>query len=663
MDAGMSTTKVTQLNVQAEWALKGKEPTDAGYRLLNSSRQVLSADNFEQALERYSPGTLETLPQVTVSWLEDKSGHRDHPSGAPVGRSYVAVAIHDQSPPGVVDAAGREFVMTSYYCVDYRSLRERNVSYMSMYEGFKDVGLYGRPHGYIKTGLGATQPMPPEYTLTFQAAGLLLTDKPVCILGADDAPIEQRLTFIDEVASLLPYGMRSRLSASTWTSSTYKKHNFRLFFSSVERDADDFHLFWGASLVSTGLAIADTYIGWLSQNTARKVLRLAADRQEMGFGIEQVQAMLARVGVYRDQRTVPAMPVPAVPVPAVPPRPQVATPDYATPVPPESADHLLAEITNWLVSTQPDVVERFIPRLRKLIRDDLADTDRERYQQIISQHKLLREDLKINRDIRAELYRTLLRLAYGVPINYVSYCAIERSLGNDWAVHEPLARAIYEVGAHEVVQLLALGSIGQKPLNDSLRKRELRPKRLVDIITNPNLQEDHRQFLCDVALRYLEERPQRFSPEEIEAAFAPAGFLADILFQVYRQDPQTEFSMLNRVLQIIYGHKLNRETVVAILGDGNFEHTSAFYAVLLELADDYCADDIIWSGFNTLLLNRGFSPDTQYQLTRKLAAYRPADLDPEGSGKSRRKFKSMFTGAGRKPERGAEVQDARISGE
>ncbi len=618
MSIGPAAAKDDHVEVLAEWALKSKEPTDVGYRLLNTSREVLSADNFEAALDRYSPGTMETLPQVTINWLVGKPERLDQPDTVPVGQSYVGIAIHAKPSSVTLDATGREFVETSYYCVDFRSLRERSISYRSMYEGFKDFDLHGRRHGHIKASLGVAQPMPPEYSLVYQAAGLLLANKSVCILGADDASIDQRLRFIDEVASLLPYGMRSRLSASTWTSSTYKRHNFRLFFSSVERNADDFHLVWGESLVSTGLAIPDAYIVWLAQNPERKVRRLAEDRLEMGFGIEQIAAMFVRLGVLRALRAVPVADQTVAP-----------SPSYETPTPPEAADHLLNEISKWLASPHPDAVERFIPQLRLHIRDDLADSDREHYRQIIDQHKLLREDLKINRDLRAELYRTLLRLAYGVPINYVSYCALERSQDNDLKIHEPLAQAIYEVGAHQIVQLLVLGSIGTKWLDDSLRRKELRPKRLVEIITNPNLQVHHRQYLCDVALRYLEERPQRFDPDGLEAAFASVNYLADILFQIYRQDPQYELSMVKRVLQLVHGTNLDRATICKILDNCVSEPTCVFYAALLELAAEGQTEEVVWEGFCTFLMSRGFHPSTQDNLARILAADWPADPEDD----------------------------------
>jgi hypothetical protein len=67
-------------------------------------------------------------------------------------------------------------------------------------------------------------------------AALLLTGKPVCITGAGRVSILDRLRFVDAVMSMLPYGMRSQMSASTWTNLTAAKHNFRLYFSDVPRD-------------------------------------------------------------------------------------------------------------------------------------------------------------------------------------------------------------------------------------------------------------------------------------------------------------------------------------------------------------------------------------------------------------------------------------------
>jgi hypothetical protein len=74
--------------------------------------------------------------------------------------------------------------------------------------------------------------------LVQQVAAVLLTGGPVCVLGAEKTSAAERLTFIDAVMALLPYGFRTRMTAATWVRATHRDHRFRLFFSDVKRDAN-----------------------------------------------------------------------------------------------------------------------------------------------------------------------------------------------------------------------------------------------------------------------------------------------------------------------------------------------------------------------------------------------------------------------------------------
>ena len=88
-------------------------------------------------------------------------------------------------------------------------------------------------------------PLPgPRRLLAMRVAALLLTSRGVCVLGADDADAGERLEFLDDVMSLLPYGMRSRLAGATWASSTAYDLNLRLFFADARRRGNDHVVFW-----------------------------------------------------------------------------------------------------------------------------------------------------------------------------------------------------------------------------------------------------------------------------------------------------------------------------------------------------------------------------------------------------------------------------------
>ena len=115
----------------------------------------------------------------------------------------------------------------------------------------------------------------PDDELAARTAALLLTGNPVCILDADRVSLTDRLEFIDSVMSLLPYGMWSRMSASTWTSSTYQGHKFRLFFSNAPRQINeqDHVVIWGHPERSPGRLPMDMRLpirrGWKTGSRRR----------------------------------------------------------------------------------------------------------------------------------------------------------------------------------------------------------------------------------------------------------------------------------------------------------------------------------------------------------------------------------------------------------
>jgi hypothetical protein len=262
------------LRVRAQWALWGKEGPGVGYHLLGCSTGPVTPENFSQLLTRYSPGTLESLPQVTLSWFRH----------GPEPEHYLGIAIHHTgAPPQASPGSAGDVALTSYFCLPF----SESASYAAMFERFRAIALPAEPGPPVSAELDATGPRPPGRgdDLALRAAALLLTGMPVCVLGADQAGLAERLGFLDTAAALLPAGLRRQLSAATWTSSNFAEHRFRLFFASAPRAGrDDVIVRWDAPEPGPRPGTwAAGYLSWLRAGPARRARLLAAQRQPLSF--------------------------------------------------------------------------------------------------------------------------------------------------------------------------------------------------------------------------------------------------------------------------------------------------------------------------------------------------------------------------------------------
>ncbi|MEV7008581.1 hypothetical protein [Streptosporangium sp. NPDC051022] len=208
------------------WALHGKVPLSrAEYGVIGSSRGVFSPENFETLLGRFTPGTppatrqgTEALPWITVNYVPRN------------GDPYLGVALHEWSDQ--VDGTNRDIARISYFCVPYRQLRDQPVSYAELFRALGDVRLpwpetQSQADELRGTGRELVLHVAPldaevmaEEVRGFgrgrvTAAAALLLDGPVTIVQCD-LSAQHRLRFLDAVASLLPYGLRTAYSAATW---------------------------------------------------------------------------------------------------------------------------------------------------------------------------------------------------------------------------------------------------------------------------------------------------------------------------------------------------------------------------------------------------------------------------------------------------------------
>ena len=167
------------VSVTAQWARWGMDPGQhAGYHLLACSRGRIAPRNFEEILARFSPGSLDTLPQVTVSFVR----------GEEADNRYLGMSIHEAELGGR-DRLGQDVTVTRYFCLPYQEAASGAPSYLAMYEALRDVRAPAADVSPHRVELAATAAgAAVDLERVAPVAALLLTGNPVCIVGALGQP-------------------------------------------------------------------------------------------------------------------------------------------------------------------------------------------------------------------------------------------------------------------------------------------------------------------------------------------------------------------------------------------------------------------------------------------------------------------------------------------
>jgi hypothetical protein len=582
------------LSITAEWALLGKKDGESGYRVLECSNGTLGEQNFRDVLTRYSPGTLKLadLPQVVISWLEGDEERR-----------YIAIAIYYRPEDGRVDLGGREFMLTNYFCVPYEAMTAGAVSYLTMYKELYGVDLPKSPPVPIPIRL--TTPsgelVANNIQLGMNVAALLLTSRPVCILGADDVNLVGRLTFIDSVASLLPYGMRTRLSASTWTSPLYRTHKLRLFFSSADRGAvrPDNVVHWGRPEdIRIDHAYSLEYLR-LQNSGALYSARLAAYTRSTAFQDRDVARMLKDLGR---------------PAPQPVPRPQTARAEQrgraepttriqqlraagraAAPEMPSAIENIddmrnIEEIFHScalaLAHGDEVLLESAIGQLQLMVYDRTSLV-RRLIGELISEHKLLhRPPISIDESLLCQFYVVLLRLGFNQTVFYESYRKLEASAGysDGEQLHPPLARALLNVPLQGPVRLLVFHSLSHEEMQLALREMPVPPDESVAMMSNDSLAPVYADIVCGLAIRNLDIVGKAGKADR--ASFAAAldnKNLVSVLQERYADRPEYLMHLLAGIFQFVSAGKLDRSAAIGILRQVTGAPTVALLGAILRV--------------------------------------------------------------------------------
>ncbi|TDD89837.1 hypothetical protein [Actinomadura rubrisoli] len=278
------------VQVTAGWALFGKRPGSSDdYGVLNSSREPFTQAGFTRIIRRYGLGTPPAhrtgegaLPWVTISWVGEAPDR------------YLGMSIEDWTEHR--DGSGRPVAFTKYICVPYQEVEAAPVSYTALYRELLrlDLPMDGAPGERVTL-------VTPEYSPADLARDIdrfdrqkvmrtaaLLLDGRVDVVHAGEATLLDRLTFLDAVAALLPYGYRADFTGATWAAGAAGK--IRLAFTRRARDGAR-EVSWRGPAEATPLSkTASGYLRLLNELLMRNrdlawlVGYLAADSEPRDFG-------------------------------------------------------------------------------------------------------------------------------------------------------------------------------------------------------------------------------------------------------------------------------------------------------------------------------------------------------------------------------------------
>ncbi|MFH9979146.1 hypothetical protein ACH4ND_07795 [Streptomyces sp. NPDC017179] len=203
----------------ADWAVWGKEPhTSSGYGVLVAHPPGRSAE-FNAAVHHWSPGTPEPgdpLPWITMGCARGVDGAR-----------AVGVFLLDRTDD--VDGSNRAIYRITHFAVPYAEVGAAGVGWCALARaahaaaaclpGTGPAELAFREEDQLVTDVSWITPSVSERTRWLAAAAAHLLDGPVAVTGDRHHEPFQLLRVLDSVAALLPFGMRSTLSAASSTSS------------------------------------------------------------------------------------------------------------------------------------------------------------------------------------------------------------------------------------------------------------------------------------------------------------------------------------------------------------------------------------------------------------------------------------------------------------
>jgi hypothetical protein len=582
--------------VTAEWALWGKETSETAYHVLRCSDGVFSRDDFREVITRYASGVRDRLPQYTVCWIPSAQGHH----------AYLGVAIHELADPDPARSGGRSRIVggreveyVRLFCVLYSEMAKFAVSYPNLVElvtGYQlPVGNASPIRIELRAASGRHRTIAAQFrVLAENVAALLLTTRPVCVLGAEGTTAEDRLRFIELVMSLLPYGLRSRLSASTWASSTAQDLKLRLFFANAPRDdGKTSHVTWGQPEpphLSGEYEAVRLYLEWLRRTGSGAAPALAGMTEPpMRFTRENVYWLVDHLPTDR------------------------------------SVTETLEELAQNLRTADQAAIWTGVERLtRHLTSQDgrFKAIDREACRQVIVRRGMLKRHPALSQDTKEGLYSALLQLAFDTPFTYASYCEVERVVGGP--PRGTLRKVLLQLKFSSFMPLLlaarAEPTFRDDDLAAALAQVHVPPTEPIDEVAQltGKIRPEHRAVAYDFAANYL--RSARDAWSELKER----GYLAETLNDLFPRDLEAQRTRLMETLRFMYGGPLSQSQIDDLFSDSRLHLTGAFEQAVLSMAASRGAGrEIARQAAFARLSNAGFEDEALLLTEGTTERYRP----------------------------------------
>jgi hypothetical protein len=237
----------------------------------------------------------------------------------------------------------------------------------------------------------------------------------------------------------------------------------------------------------------------------------------------------------------------------------------------KSVAETLAELAGQLRAPDQAAVSAIVKRLKRYLASPQPPADRAIHRSLILKHGLFREHAGIHGNVKASVYRTLLRLGFESPLSYAGYCEIEDSVGGQlsWTLRQVLLGSRTYVLPYLTMALAGPG-VGYQQLRDALVTQDVGAVRVLGLLEEEMeaIRPQHRKDLLDFTLWYLWNpadlgvQPQ--AAENPRTELHNRGYLTRPLARAFPKDQAEQQRRLVDILRYVHGERLGPRQIIDI---------------------------------------------------------------------------------------------------